>query len=295
MQTQSEIRELLEAAGLRPQRMFGQNFLIDRNLMNKLLETAELAGGETVLEVGPATGSLTEELAGRAGRVVAVEIDRGLFGVLQARVGLSEKVKLICGDVLAGKHAISPEVLGELGTQAHLVSNLPYYVATPLVAECLMLSWRTLAGKAGGTLFDRMTFTVQQELAERLAARPGGARYGPVSVIVSLLGRLTFGWPVPASAFWPRPKVASRIVRIDFDAAAAARLAGASVLQQVLAVAFVHRRKQIGSVLRRSDTPFESSALAAGMAEARIARTVRPQDVTPQQYLVWSNAMTCRA
>jgi 16S rRNA (adenine1518-N6/adenine1519-N6)-dimethyltransferase len=307
MQTLNEIRALLEAAGLRPQKMFGQSFLIDRNLMRKLLELADLPGGQTVLEVGAATGSLTEELLESPCRVVAVEIDRGLFEILERRLGGRQNVTLIRGDVLAGKHAISPQVLGALGAEAHLVANLPYNVATPLVADCLIQSWRASAAggaarrdlqrapEGGGALFERLTFTVQQEVADRLNAAPGCGSYGPVSVIVSLLGVVTFGSAVPASAFWPRPKVASRIVRIDFHAGNAARLADVDALRQVVALAFMHRRKQIGAMLRRNDTPLDANDLAAGMEAARIGRTVRPQDITPEQYLVWSNAAARRA
>jgi len=290
MQTMREIRELLTMTGLRPRRALGQNFLIDRNLMNKLLELAALGGGETVLEVGAATGSLTEELLERAARVVAVELDRGLLEIISARLGGREKLTLIGGDVLAGKHEISPQVLAALGNRACMVANLPYNVATPLVAECLLASWRAARGR-GGAIFDRLTFTVQEEVARRLAAPPGGRDYGSVSVLVSLLGVLGLASAVPASAFWPRPKVASRMVRIDFDEAAAGRLADADALQDLLAAAFAHRRKQIGFILRQSDVPLPADALAAGMAAAGIDRTRRPQEISPQQYLVWSNIL----
>ncbi|MHC4982672.1 MAG: 16S rRNA (adenine(1518)-N(6)/adenine(1519)-N(6))-dimethyltransferase RsmA [Planctomycetota bacterium] len=293
MQTQTEIRQLVEAAGLRLRRRLGQSFLIDRNLMVKLLELAELAGEETVLEVGPATGSLTEELLERAGRVVAVEIDRGLFEILQSRLGGRERLTLMRCDVLAGKRAISPAVLGALGPRAHMVANLPYNVATPLTAECLISSWRAERAasdsQSSGTIFERLTFTVQQELADRLTAAPGSHRYGPVSVIVALLGRPTFGPAVPASAFWPRPKVSGRILRIDLRVENAGRL-DAQLLRTLLAQAFGHRRKMIGHLLRRSDTA-RGGATAAAMEEAKIDRRLRPEDITPEQYLTWSNAI----
>ena len=124
---------MLSAAGLAPQKRFGQNFLVDLNLMAKVVETAALQGDETVLEVGPGTGSLTEELLKVAPRVVAVEIDRRLHRYLQRSLAGADNLELLCGDVLAGKDKLSPAVVSALGGRAVLVANLPYGVAAPLV------------------------------------------------------------------------------------------------------------------------------------------------------------------
>lgn len=292
MQTLTEIRRLLEQAGLSPRKAFGQCFLIDGNLLGKVLELAEVTAEQTVLEVGPGTGSLTEELLARAGRVVAVEIDRGLTELLRHRLGGRDKLTLVGGDVLAGKHEISPDVLAACGapqgeaSTACLVSNLPYNIATPLLAECLLLSWRALRGPGGACRFDRLTFTVQKELAERLVAGPGSSAYGPVSVLVALLGRWRLGPIVPASAFWPAPKVASRIVRIDFDAARAALLADAATLSATLSAAFGQRRKQVGTIFRRA-WPAAAEALPA----AGVDPTWRAEQIAPEQYLALANAL----
>ena len=291
MQTLHEIRRLLDEAALRPRKSFGQSFLIDGNLMGKLLELAEPAGGETVLEVGPGTGSLTEELLDRAGRVVAVEIDRGLCRLLERRLGDRANFRLVQGDVLAGKHEISPAVLEAVAPSAHLVSNLPYNIATPLVAECLILTWRAARGAEGACAFDRMTFTVQKEVGDRLAAGEGGKAYGPVSVLVGLLGRIRLGPLVPAAAFWPQPKVASRIVRIDFDAERAAELTDVDTLRQLLAMAFGQRRKQVGGISRAKATAFEAEAFAEALAAAGVDPTRRAEQTAPEQFLSMANAL----
>ncbi|RPI63097.1 MAG: ribosomal RNA small subunit methyltransferase A, partial [Planctomycetaceae bacterium] len=243
MQTQSEIRELLESAGLSPLKAFGQNFLIDHNLMGKLLEMANPSEAPVVLEVGPGTGSLTEELLKAAPRLVSVEIDHGLGRLLADRLGGEAKFTLIRGDVLADKHHISPEVLSAVGPTAHLVSNLPYNISVPLIAQCLTDSWQMLqpAHPTPLTRFDRLTFTVQKEVADRLLAGEGDEAYGPVSVIVGLLGRAVAGPIVPASAFWPKPSIASRIVRIDFDPTAAGQIRDVAVLGQIVNLAFSQR------------------------------------------------------
>jgi len=290
MQTVKQIRSLLSQAGLRPQRRFGQCFLIDLNLMGKLLELAEIAPAAVVLEVGPGSGSLTEELVCRAGMVVAVEVDRGLCRLLYERFAGRERLTILCCDALAGKHRLAGEVIEALGPSADLVSNLPYDIATPLLAECLVGSWRALRGQ-GGCRFNRLTFTVQREVADRLAARPGGGDYGPISVLVSLLGRLSLGSAVPASAFWPKPKVASRMVRIDFDPAAAQRLGDIDALNALLALAFGQRRKQIGSIRRRRKAAFVPAAMDAAMEESGVDRSRRPEELKPETYLVIANAL----
>ena len=290
MQSLREIRELLDAAGLRPQKQFGQCFLIDGNLLARLIEMADLSGRETVLEVGGGTGSLTEQLAARAGRVVVVEVDRGMVKLLQRRLVELDNVRLIAGDVLAGKHELAPDVVAALGERAHLTANLPYNIATPLISLCLQSSWRAARGR-GGCRFERLTFTVQREVADRFAASPGGKTYGPVSVLLSLLSRLQRGPVVPPSAFWPRPKVASRIVRLDFDAGAAANVDDVQTLTEVVAVAFAQRRKQMGSMLRRRHLPWPADAVAAAFTHAGIDPTCRAETVTPPQYLDLANAL----
>lgn len=292
MQTLTEIRAMLAAAGLRPNRRLGQNFLIDHNLMAKLLALADPAGGSIVLEVGPGTGSLTEELLARCGKLVAVEADAGLAALLADRFADRENLLLIHGDVLAGKHEIAPAVTAGLGDEADLVANLPYRIATPLIGQCLIDSWHAGRGLQARCAFGRLSFTVQREVADRLAAPAGGAAYGPISVIVSVLGRLTPGPAVPASAFWPRPRVEGRIMRIDLDAAGAAGVADVDVLTSVLSLSFAQRRKQIGSIVRRKGSPLGPEAAAAALRAAEVDPTLRPQQVTPGQFVAMANSLS---
>ncbi len=282
MQTLKEIRQILDSAGLRPKKRFGQNFLIDKNLMLKLLELSELSPDITVLEVGPGTGSLTEELIERAAKVVAVEIDSALAGQLTRRLGECDNLTVLNCDVLAAKHAINPDVLAELGPNASLVANLPYNIATPMIAQCLIDSWRVTARRQSDLCrFDRVTFTVQDEVALRLGASVGSAAYGQVSVVISLLGKLQLGPEIPGSAFWPRPKVTSRMVRIDFDASLAAAIDDIDTLTGLLSLAFGQRRKQIGSIVRRKGSPFTGEALDDALSAAGVDRTDRPEQIAP--------------
>jgi 16S rRNA (adenine1518-N6/adenine1519-N6)-dimethyltransferase len=293
VQTLSEIRAMLAAAGLSPQKRFGQNFLIDQNLLAKVVELAGPLEGRRVLEVGPGTGTLSEELLAAGASVLACEIDRGLCELLAGRLGHNERFELHCGDVLASKHQLSPEVLGRLGPRAVLVSNLPYNIATPLVMQCLIDSWRVARGRDDGTLtrFDSLTFTVQKEVAERFAASPSSGAYGPVSVVAALLGRVQLGTVLGPGAFWPQPTVASQIVRIDFDETAATAVSDIDALVDLLALAFGQRRKQIGSIVRRKGARWSSEQLAGALAAAGVEPTRRAEQLQPQALLAVAEAL----
>ncbi len=302
MQTLKKIQALLNQAGARPHKRLGQSFLIDLNLMGKMLEAAELRGDETVLEIGAGTGSLTEELlrATPDGRVVTVEIDRALCGLLRSRfaeqLSTRSDLTLIEGDVLAGKTRLSPAVLAATGPRAHLVANLPYSIATPVVAECMLESWRSLRGE--GVRFDRLTFTVQQEVAERFAESPGrkagrssGGEYGQVSVILGLLGRVRLGSVIPPTAFWPQPKVSSRIVSVDFDAHAAEQLHDAPTLRTVLNMVFTQRRKRIASTARARGAAFSPPFFSSALEKAGLNPTARAGELPPEAYRDLANVL----
>jgi 16S rRNA (adenine1518-N6/adenine1519-N6)-dimethyltransferase len=296
MQTLTEIRAMLAEAHLRPRKAFGQCFLIDHNMLAKLLELGELAPGappgRTVLEVGPGTGTLTEELLDLRLGVVAAEIDHGMCTLLSRRLGSREGFTLIAGDVLAGKHEIAPGVLAALPERTQLVSNLPYSIATCLLAECLAESWRHRMRPDGRRrCFERMTFTVQREVADRLAAPPGTDAYGAVSVMTAVLGTVTPGPIVAPGSFWPRPNVDSRMCRIDFDGARAADLADVAVLQRLLQLSFGQRRKQIKSLVRRKGLPWPAGAVQDALAAAGVDGSQRPERIAPTAYVAIANAL----
>ncbi len=245
-QTKTEIQAILAGAGIAPLRRYGQHFLIDGNLMGRLVTAAAIRPDDVVLEVGPGTGALTERLLETAGQVVAVEIDRGLHAICRERFADSRQLTLIHTDVLASKGEVAPEVLAaldehhcRLGGRVMLVANLPYQIATPLLIDLL----------TGNMPVSPLCFTVQAEVADRIAAAPGGAEYGPVSVIVQALGKVQRIARVPPQAFWPVPKVDSAMLRVDGRPDAI----GGAPRRRLLALvhgSFQHRRKTMRSNLK---------------------------------------------
>ena len=240
MQTLADIKAILESRGLAPQKMFGQNFLLDHNLIRKLVDAAGVQPGDTVLEVGPGTGALTEELVARGCRVVAAEIDRGLSQHLREHFAKEPRFTLLEGDCLADKRTLAPAIVEALGPGTFtLVSNLPYGAATP-VMSVLLTDYANCRG---------LFVTIQREVADRLTARPGSKDYGTLSVIAQVTARVELVAKLPPECFWPRPDVTSAMVSLTRrEQPLIEDVRGLASFVQNL---FEKRRKQLGAVLGR--------------------------------------------
>ncbi len=276
--TQTTLRRMLDQAGYAPRKRFGQHFLIDRNLMEKLLATAEVQAADCVVEVGTGTGSLTTLLARRAGRVVTAEIDEGLARLAAEQLAGAANVTLVVGDALASKSELSPRLLEALrqavndGLRLKLVANLPYDIATPLLMNLLV----------GSLPIERMCFTVQYEVGERLFGSPATNDYGPVSVLTQLLADGRIVCRVPPRAFWPAPKVDSAMVRLDVDRSRLTIDGDRSRFATFVRQMFQHRRKTLLRNARQAgiDGLTDSMLVKMGLETA-----VRPEALTPTQWL----------
>lgn len=273
-QSKSQIQALLAQANTAPRHRFGQNFMIDGNIVRMIADAASLTAADVVLEVGPGTGTLTEELLARAGRVVAVEIDRDLSQSLLQRYAEHPKFELIEGDALDGKHALNPTLLdvvrvakgmaepqpGRLTPPAvKLVANLPYNIASPLVIELLLEG------------VDALVFTVQKEVADRLKGEAGTNDFGPLTVMAQLLAKVEVLKVLPASIFWPPPKIDSALVRMTRQD----RLGDtAREFSRFVAQLFSFRRKTLAKALAMMETEIDPAALSG--KEKR-----RAEDFTP--------------
>ncbi len=263
------LRAELEAAGFRPSRRLGQNFLLDENLLRAIVRDAGVGAGDHVLEVGPGLGFLTRHLLAAGAEVVAAEIDPRLAERTLASLGTDSRLRIVVGDVLAGKHALAPAVLAQLPRDRpwHLVSNLPYAVSGPVLAVCA-----SLPGPPAS-----MTVLVQREVAERIAAEPGTADWGPLSIRLQLAYQPRIVRRVPPELFWPRPQVESSVVRLDArasDLGAAARARLARLVDRL----FQRRRQTLGRVL--AEVAGSRPAAENWLSEVDLSGSERAEDLS---------------
>jgi 16S rRNA (adenine1518-N6/adenine1519-N6)-dimethyltransferase len=290
-QTKHEIQAILAQAGAEPRHRFGQNFMIDQNLVRLVADAGDIAPGQRVIEIGPGTGTLTEELLSRGAHVIAVEIDRDLATALRERFADVPRFELIQGDALAGKHDLNPALLDRITRsranenpaapgsreaggardtnsveKLKLVANLPYNIASPLIIELL------IAG------VDLLAFTVQKEVADRLRAGANDDAYGPLSVMAQLLSRVEVLRTLPPQAFWPAPKIESSLVRMRRDDHFGSTDRAAD-FSRFLHEVFSARRKTLRKAMERAGVNEQL------LKELKIDPQLRPENLTPRQFL----------
>lgn len=274
-QTKSEIQALLASAGMHPRHRFGQNFMIDQNLVRLVADAGMIEATDFVIEVGPGTGTLTDELLSRGARVIAVEIDRDLAKMLRERHATNEKFSLIEGDALSGKHQVNRALLEACRLnetrqanegRVKLVANLPYNIASPLVIELL------IAG------VDLLAFTVQKEVADRLRAREDSDAYGPLSVMAAMLSRVEVLRTLPPQAFWPAPRIESALVRMVREDRLGAHAPAFSAFVHKL---FSFRRKTLRRALAECGVSTEIALEA--LTSLALDSQVRPEKLPPEQ------------
>lgn len=264
--TPRAVQHLLRAYGLQASRRLGQNFLIDGNLAQRIVDAAQLEGDECVLEIGPGLGALTQRLVERAAQVVAIELDRGLVAILQDVLGERPNLRII--------HADARTVpLGQLfppGCRRKAVANLPYYVTTPLL-------FRLLEAQPP---FSLMVLMVQREVAERMTARPGGKEYGALSVNVQYLCRVEWIALVPPSVFYPRPEVESAVVRLTPYPGPLPQ--PPAHVARVVKAAFSQRRKTLRNALRSG---FPAAAVESALEAAALGGERRAETLTVEEFV----------
>jgi 16S rRNA (adenine1518-N6/adenine1519-N6)-dimethyltransferase len=279
-QTKNAIRDALTAAGTHPKRRFGQNFLIDQNLMGKLIEAADIGPDDVILEVGTGTGSLTTLLARSAPRVETFEIDPDVAEIAQARLAEFPHVRLTRGDALQNQTTLAPKlrrVLDASPGRVKLVANLPYDIATPLLMALLIADAPPIS----------MCFTIQREVGLRLTAAHNTRDYGPASILAQICCAIERVARVPAAAFWPRPKIESVMLKMSprADAPAAADRRRLSALVRA---AFLHRRKTMRQALKDASPAAE---LISAFESLGIPPTGRPESLTPNMWMSLSDSL----
>jgi 16S rRNA (adenine1518-N6/adenine1519-N6)-dimethyltransferase len=248
----------------RPRKRFGQHFLIQPQIAQRIVALAELSGQEAVLEIGPGRGALTDRLAAAARELWLIEIDRDLHAALSQRFAASPHVHVIEADALRVDYAA---LLGAAAPVV-VVANLPYNIATPLLMRLL----------ENPELFCRLVVMVQREIADRLAAAPGGKSYGALSVMFQLVATLRTAVVIGHGSFHPRPKVDSAVVVIQPRSTPGVELTQLPAVRRVVRAAFAQRRKQLGNALSSISSNAHAALDAIGIDPKRRAETLSIED-----------------
>jgi len=243
-----------------PKKSLGQNFLVDENVAQRIIGAADISKDDTVVEIGPGRGVLTRGLAEQAGRVVAIELDERLIDGLRMEHADLANLEVVHADALGYD-------FGNIEGRIKVVANLPYYISTPIISRLVGLR----------TKVSLMVLMLQKEVAQRIAAPPGGKEYGYLSVMVQLYARPEILFAVKPGSFSPPPKVDSSVVRLMVLDEPAATCKDYKRLERLVSAAFSQRRKTLRNALKASRM-FEDGAIEAmggsGIDPSRRAETL---------------------
>lgn len=270
--------QTIQKHDFRFQKRFGQNFLIDDHVIRKILLAADISKEDTVVEIGPGIGTLTQYLAEAAGRVYAVEIDEKLLPILAETLSSYENVTVINQDIL--KTDIR-ELIGDAET-CKIVANLPYYITTPIIMALL----------EGGVPAESITVMVQKEVADRMAAEPGSKIYGALSLAVQYYADTYLAANVPPNCFMPRPAVGSAVIRLTRRKEAPVQVKDDGQMFRIVRASFNERRKTLVNGLRNDPSLGISKEEAeAALTKMGLPLTVRGETLSLAQFAELSDLL----
>jgi 16S rRNA (adenine1518-N6/adenine1519-N6)-dimethyltransferase len=280
--TPSRTKAIIEKYKFSLKKSLGQNFLIDQNILHKIVNAAELNSSMGVLEVGPGIGALTEQLAKSAGTVVAVELDRRLIPILKDVMAPYDQVKVIHGDILKlNLQDLFREHYQGLSAVS-VVANLPYYVTTPIIMK--LLEERLPV--------QHIVVMIQKEVAERMVADPGGKDYGSLSIAVQYYCEAEIITTVPHTVFIPQPKVDSAVIRLKVRSEPPVSLTDEQHFFSVVQASFAQRRKTIFNNLAAAFFDKETKhQLHDILAECNIDPIRRGETLSIEEYGLLSNTL----
>jgi len=242
-------------------RYLGQNYLYDPSILKRIIQVAQLDEEDLVVEIGPGLGRLTKMLAEKVKNVVAIELDDKLFAKLRVELAEYHNVELIHGDALKYSYEYLP--------QFKVVSNIPYYITTPII-------FRLLKAKEN---LKSMTLTVQKEVAERIVAKPGGKDYGVLSLMVQYHAKPKLEFIIPKGAFRPVPKVDSAVVHIEILERPSVLVRDEEIFFRVIKTAFSQRRKMLSNSLKSIGEDVKERLTESGIDPNR-----RPETLSIEEF-----------
>ena len=274
--------EVLQKYNFSFQKKFGQNFLIDPHVLDKIIAAAEITKDDFVLEIGPGIGTLTQYLAEAAREVVAVEIDSTLIPILEYTLSAYDNVSVINEDVLkVDLRKLAEERNG--GKPIKVVANLPYYITTPIIMS-LFESHVPLKS---------LTVMVQKEVALRMQAGPGTKDYGALSLAVQYYASPYLAANVPPNCFMPRPNVGSAVIRLTRFEETPVQVKDEKLLFRLIRASFNQRRKTLQNGLVNSqELDFTKEQVAAAIATLGVSPSVRGEALTLEQFAALANALS---
>jgi len=273
--------EILQKHHFSLQKKFGQNFLIDGNILGKIVDAAQITKEDCVLEIGPGIGTMTQYLAERSRSVIAVEIDKNLMPILQETLSPYDNVRVIYEDIL--KVDIDRIVREENdGEPIKVVANLPYYITTPII----------MALFENHIALQSITIMVQKEVAERMQATPGTKDYGALTLAVRYYAKPEMIMKVPASCFMPRPNVDSAVIRLTRYEEPLVDVVDEGWLFAVIRASFNQRRKTLLNGLSNAGTlGVSKEKIAEAIAQMGLSLSVRGETLTLEQFTELSNCL----
>ena len=263
------------------QKKFGQNFLIDAHVLEKIISAAGITKDDCVLEIGPGIGTMTQYLAENAGRVVAVEIDRNLIPILKETLADYDNVTVINEDILrVDIKALAEEYNG--GKPIKVVANLPYYITTPIIMGLF----------ESGAPIDNITVMVQKEVADRMQVGPGSKDYGALSLAVQYYAEPYIVANVPPNCFIPRPNVGSAVIRLTRHAKPPVEVKDKDLMFRLIRASFNQRRKTLQNGLSNAqDLSFSKEEIAAAIESLGLSPSVRGETLTLAQFAALSDVL----
>ncbi len=263
------------------QKKFGQNFLIDTHVLEKIISAAGITKNDCVLEIGPGIGTMTQYLAENAGHVVAVEIDRNLIPILKETLADYDNVTVINEDILrVDIKALAEEYNG--GKPIKVVANLPYYITTPIIMGLF----------ESGVSIDNITVMVQKEVADRMKEGPGSKDYGALSLAVQYYAEPEIVANVPPNCFIPRPNVGSAVIRLTRHKEMPVEVKDPALMFKIIRASFNQRRKTLQNGLGNApELPYTKEQIAAAIAEMGLTPTIRGEALSLAQFAQLSDIL----
>lgn len=263
------------------QKKFGQNFLIDTHVLEKIISAAGITKNDCVLEIGPGIGTMTQYLAENAGHVVAVEIDRNLIPILKETLADYDNVTVINEDILrVDIKTLAEEYNG--GKPIKVVANLPYYITTPIIMGLF----------ESGVPIDNITVMVQKEVADRMKEGPGSKDYGALSLAVQYYAEPEIVANVPPNCFIPRPNVGSAVIRLTRHKEMPVEVKDPALMFKIIRASFNQRRKTLQNGLGNApELPYTKEQIAAAIAEMGLTPTIRGEALSLAQFAQLSDIL----